>query len=288
MARVAVLTGGHSFQAEPFFAIFDALVPGQWTHVPSPDASEFFARLAHPEETDETDEIDEIDEIDVVVFYDMPGIHFTRSNVTSDVPATFTDPSADVVRGFHRLMERGVGMVFLHHAAASWPTWNEYAEIVGARFHYQPGVLSGVRYPDSGYALEVAHHVSVVDQSHPVCAGLGAGFDVTDEVYCFPVFTHSIVPMLRTSFPVGDSSLFSSADRAIRGNRNSNEGWSHPPGSDLVGWVKSAGVAPVVYLQCGDGPKTYANESFRRVLSNAIYWAASDEARTWAASRTLS
>ena len=29
-------------------------------------------------------------------------------------------------------------MIFLHHAAAGWPTWSEFAEIIGARFHFLP------------------------------------------------------------------------------------------------------------------------------------------------------
>ncbi len=49
--------------------------------------------------------------------------------------------------------------------------------------------------------------------------------------------------------------------------------------------MKHAGNAPVAYLQFGDGPDTYADASFRRVLSNAIGWAASPSARQWAVDR---
>ena len=59
---------------------------------------------------------------------------------------------------------------------------------------------------------------------------------------------------MRTTFDTADAANFWSADLAIRGRRDSNDGWSHPPGSDLVAWVTSAGRSPITYLQFGDGP----------------------------------
>ena len=67
---------------------------------------------------------------------------------------------------------------------------------------------------------------------------------------------------------------FYSADRAIRGERNVNDGWAHPPGSNLVAWTNSRPNSPVVYLQFGDGPQTYADPNYQQVLANAIRWAA--------------
>ncbi len=268
-SRVLVVTGGHRFEAAPFFAIFDAIAPRRWRHVSQPDALD----VLNPQGCHDAD---------VVVFYDIPGLRFTGG----DPPAEMWAPPASFAGGFRGLLDRGIGMVFLHHAVAGWPLWEEYAEVIGARFHYQPGTLRGVEYPDSGYVFDVTHHVSVVDPTHPICAGLGSGIDLTDELYCYPVLTDSVVPLLRTSFPVDDPSQFSSADAAIRGRRNSNEGWTHPAGSELVGWVKSARRSPVVYLQFGDGPVTYSDPSFRLVLSNSIAWAASDDARVWAAARS--
>jgi uncharacterized protein len=267
--RALVVTGGHRFEAAPFFAIFDAVVPGRWHHVAQPDALDVL-------------NLDGCKDVDVVVFYDIPGLRFTGG----DPPAEMWPPPVSFIEGFRALRNRGIGLVFLHHAVAGWPLWEEYAEAIGARFHYQPGTLRGVAYPDSGYVFDVTHHVSVIDPTHPICAGLGTGFDLTDELYCYPVLTDSVVPLLRTSFPVGDTSQFFSTDAAIRGRRNSNDGWTHPAGSDLVGWVKSAGRSPVVYLQFGDGPTTYTDPSFRRVLSNSMAWAASDDARVWAAARS--
>ena len=176
-------------------------------------------------------------------------------------------------------------MVFLHHAVAGWPAWEDYAHIVGGRFHYQPALLDGVAYPDSGYRFDVAHRVEVIDPAHPICEGLGDGFTITDELYLFPVLTDEVVPLLRTTHAVDDPSQFWSSDLAIRGRRDANDGWTHPQGSDLVGWVKHSGNSPVAYLQFGDGPQTYADTNYRRVLANAIAWASSDAAHMWARAR---
>lgn len=268
--RVLLVTKGHPFEREPFFAVFDADHGISWTHVEQPAAAHLF-------------DPDRLAEFDVVVFYDMPGIRFTGG----EPPVRFLDPPADFVRGFREVLETGKGMVFLHHAVAGWPAWEEYARVIGGRFHYQPAELRGVRYPDSGYRFDVHHHVEVLAPDHPVCDGLGDGFDLTDELYLFPVLEDDVVPLMRTTFGVRDPSQFWSADLAIRGRRDSNEGWTHPAGSDLVGWVKSAGHSPVVYLQFGDGPATYADPNYRKVLGNAMRWAASREAHEWARAITI-
>ena len=266
--RVLLVTKGHPFEREPFFEVFDADAGISWTHVEQPAAEALF----HP---------DRGAPWDVFVMYDMPGITFTRA----DPPVLLTEPSAEYVAGFDALLASGKGMVFLHHAIAGWPTWPGYAEIMGGRFLYQPGELRGEQRSDSGYRFDVAHHVDVIEPTHPVCAGLGTGFDIVDELYCFPVFEAEVVPLMRTTFAVEDPAQFSSADLAIRGTRNSNAGWVHGPGSSLVAWAKHAGRSPVVYLQFGDGPATYANTSYRRALGNAIRWTASREAHAWARAR---
>jgi hypothetical protein len=267
-AQVVVLTGGHPYVAAPFFEVFDAICPGRWEHRSQPAA----ASTLSP---------DGCRGAEVIVLYDMPGITFTRS----EPPATFPEPSEETRAGLTALLEAGIGLVAMHHAIAGWPAWPRYAEIVGGRFHYQPAELLGRAYPDSGYRFDVTHHVEVLAPDHPVCAGLGEGFDLTDELYLAPVMEDRVVPLLRTTFDMGDPSRFFSADLAIRGRRDANEGWTHPRGSDLVGWAKHAGSSPLVYLQFGDGPVTYADASFRRVLANAIEWVATPEAHAWARAR---
>lgn len=250
------MTKGHPFDAPAFFAVFDSMPGVEWTHVEHPEALE----LVEP---------DRASEFDVFVMYDMPGITFTRA----DPPAVFAVPPPGYREAFERLLDDGKGMVFLHHAIAGWPAWQRYAEIVGGRFHYQPATFAGVEYPDSGYRHEVTHEVEVLDPSHPICAGIEPRFTLTDEVYLFPVLEDAVNPIMRSTYDfVADN--FYSADRAIRGTRNDRTGWHHPRGSNLVAWTKTVGSSPVAYIQFGDGPETYADPNFRRIVSNAIGWAA--------------
>ena len=253
--RVLLVTKGHPFEREPFLAIFDHLTDTgaiSYEHVEHPEAQQ---RL-HPER---------LGAIDAIVFYDMPGLQFTRA----DPPLLLEPPSDELQRGFEGLLDAGVGMVFLHHAIASWPMWHRYAEIVGARFHYGPGELWGTPWPDSGYLLEVDHTVEVLAPDHPVCAGLPPTFQMHDELYLIPPVLPGVTPLLRTRFSMTDDHFFS-ADAAIRGRINSRDGWTHPAGPDLIGWTHVVQRSPVVYLQPGDGPSSYADPNVRRLISNAI------------------
>ncbi len=272
MARVTLITKGHPFDRDAFLGVFDALVTdadapvSSFRHVEHPEAQACFAgEPAHDE---------------VVVFYDMPGLTFTGAD-----PPLRIDPPPPALQGeLCARLEAGQGMVFLHHAIAGWPGWDLYAEIVGGRFHYQPAELAGVAYPDSGYCHEVDHEVEVLQPDHPLAAGLPERFRLRDELYLFPVFEDRVDPIFRSGHDFVDTNFWS-ADRAIRGSLHDREGWSHPAGSALVGWVKHAGNSPVAYLQFGDGPETYADVHYRRALANAIGWAATPEARAWARAR---
>ncbi len=257
--RVAVVTKGHPFDAAAFFGIFEAMDGVSWTHVEHPEALELV-------------EDDNAARYDVFVMYDMPGIRFTGS----EPPVEFVEPPAGYRAKFADLLERGKGMVFLHHAIAGWPTWDEYAGVIGGRFLYRPDVVRGTAWPDSGYRHDVTHTVEVLDPTHPICRGVDARFEITDEVYLYPVFDEAVRPLMRSTFEFVDTNFYS-ADRAIRGRRNDRTGWYHPPGSSLVAWTKTVGASPIAYLQFGDGPETYADPTYRRILANAIHWAAAPD-----------
>ena len=55
------------------------------------------------------------------------------------------------------------------------------------------------------------------------------------------------------------------------------------PGSNLAGWVKVAGRTPIAYLQNGHDRTAWENPAYQTLVLNAIKWAASKEAKTWAA-----
>jgi uncharacterized protein len=260
--KVLVVTAGHSFEAEPFFAMFDADKGIAWEGVEQPEAMACFG----PEQAGRWD---------AIVMYDMPGLRFV------DGETIFVDPPEDFQRRFIGMLEVGQGFVFLHHAMSAWPSWPAYADIIGGRFHYTPAELHGTMWPDSGYHFDVTHHVSVLDRGHPVCAGVDDGFELTDELYMVPILEEGLQPLLRTDAPM-TSDHFYSAALAIKKRYNDRSGWTHPPASPLLGWVKTAGRSPLVYLQPGHGPSAYGNANYRRLVANAIRWVASPDAHRWA------
>lgn len=251
--EVLLITGGHAFNREPFLAAWQSEHGLHVTHLEHPAATDAIAsgRAA---------------EFDAVVFYDMPG-------VDSRGPAKPTRLPPGVQEGFERLTRSGMGLVFLHHALASWPAWEGYAELVGGRYHFWPGRLRGVDWPDSGYLHDTAHELTVVAGDHPVTAGVARTFTVHDELFLCAVLEDSVTPLVRSGFDFR-AEYFYSTGRAMRGHMYDREGWSHPHGSNTVGWVREQDAARVVYIQPGDGVGSYGNPNIRRLWFNGVRWAA--------------
>ena len=262
--NILLVTKGHPFERDAFFGLFDAMNVN-WTHVEQPAARVFFS----PEFAAD---------YDALVMYDMPGIQFG-----ADGPV-FEAPPEEYKNKFLSLLDDGKGMVFMHHAIAGWPAWPEYAEIIGGRFLYLAAEIRGEMKPDSGYHHKVAHKIDVV-MDHPVTRGLPSEFSMTDELYLSEVFTGSIEPLLTSDYQFTRDNFYSATLAVKEGKMFDNEGWDHPTGSNLVGWIKHYGNSPIAYIQGGDDAEAYSNEHYQKLLENAIHWAASDDALTWAKNR---
>jgi hypothetical protein len=189
---------------------------------------------------------------DALVLYDMPGLDFAAPERPG-----YVEPDAAFKAGLLAMLDQGKGVVALHHAIAGWPAWPEYAELL------------------------VEHKVTVLDPAHPVVAGVPARFSLTDEIYLGEVFDDLVHPLLASSAAFTRSGFYS-ATLAVNGQMYSNAGWEHADGSNLIGWTKRARNSPLVYLQPGDGPATYEDPNYRRLVENAIRWVASPEALAWA------
>jgi type 1 glutamine amidotransferase len=150
--------------------------------------------------------------------------------------------------------------------------------VLGGRYHYAPASLRGRSWPDSGFRY-ARYTVRVTAFDHPVCAGVG-DFELSDELYCCPVFSSEVVPLLRADAPAGP---FRETYHEVLGTPRAGPAWEHPPASDLIGWAKAAGRSPVVYLQPGDGAETFGHPAYRRLVGNALEWVSSASAREWAA-----
>ncbi len=265
--NVLVAAKGHPYQRDPFMAMFDTLPGIACTLVEQPAVQ----RLMNPAG---------MAGFDALVLYDMPGLDFSASPSPG-----YVEPEAGFKAGLLALLDEGKGVVALHHAIAGWPAWPEYAELLGGRFLYRPGPLRGAERPDSGYRHDVDHEVTALDPAHPVAAGLPERFGLTDELYLSEVFEESVHPLFSSNAAFTRDQFYSAA-LAVGGAMFSNAGWRHADGSNLVGWAKAARQSPLVYLQPGDGPATYENANYRRMIENAIRWVASPPAHAWARERT--
>jgi type 1 glutamine amidotransferase len=264
-AEQALLTiaRGHPYDREAFAGLFEGLQEYNVSHVEQPVAQKLLsAQTANA--------------FDAIVCYDMPGVDFTAQ----DDPPGLVEPDPEFVKNYLAMLEAGIGIVFMHHSLAAWPAWEQYAEIIGGRFHYRPATLRGTQWPDSGYIHQITHTVSKVAE-HPVLEGIPSSFEITDELYLCPVFDEDVIPLLRSDYSYDDSNFYSAA-RAIVGDMNVRDGWEHPQGSNLVGWVKRYGNSPIVYLQGGDDAVAMNNEHFQKLLHNAVRWVSSEAAHAWA------
>lgn len=248
MARsLLVLSGGHPYEAGPFDALLHSLGDWEITH------------LVHPEDGEAGAAAATIAAADGLLFYDMAGYAFGEGKVVT------RPPSAALREAITARFASGRGAVAMHHALAGWAEWPEWHEWLGGQFHYQPGAHG----PDSGYRHDVAYTAQVV-ADHPVTRGLPATFPVTDELYLCPVDEAAIAPLVRAEGFAFTRDNFYSAAQAVAGAMFSNQGWDHPPGSNCIAWESRKCTAPLVYLQCGDGPATYANPHVRQLLRQAL------------------
>jgi type 1 glutamine amidotransferase len=261
--NILISAKGHPYLRDPFMATFEAMDGVACTLVEQPAA----AGLMTPEG---------LRSFDALVLYDMPGLDFRSAD-----PPGLVEPPPSVKDGLRALLQSGKGVLALHHAIAGWPAWREYGDWLGGRFLYRPAEAQGRACPDSGYRHDVAYAAEGLAPDHPVLEGLPHRFAMTDELYLYEVFEDGKTPLLRADHGFSREGFYSAA-QAVQGRMFSNDGWEHADGSDLIGWVKRALRSPLIYLQPGDGPPTYENPHYRRLLENAIRWVASPDALAWA------
>ena len=156
-----------------------------------------------------------------------------------DMPQQITEEQKRNLMEFART---GRGIVVLHHALASFQGWAEYRELIGGKYF-----LKGEgEQRASQYQHDIEMRVRVADQQHPVTRGL-SDFEIHDEGYKHIWVSPQARVLLTTEHP--------QADRALA-------------------WISPWKEARVVTILLGHGEEAYANPSFRRLVIQAIRWAA--------------
>ena len=165
--KILIVTGGHDFDRESFFQMFDSFNNMTYTE------------LIHPEARVQLGTID-LASFDAVVFYDMP--------------KTITDEEK---KSYYRLLSAGKGLLFLHHAICAYQEWPEFESIVGGKYYEKK---KDDKFGASSYQHDVDFYVQMVHTSHPVIKGMKE-FVLHDEVYGNLEVLPEIFPLLSTDHP---------------------------------------------------------------------------------------
>lgn len=168
--RVLIITGGHEFERQPFFAMFDAMPGVTYSSVEHPAVNALYASPA-------------LQKVDVLVFYDM------NQAISTEQKAAFL-----------AVLKLGKGVVFLHHSLASYQAWEEFAAIRGGKYVLPELLPEDQKEKASTYQHDVHVNVQVVNPQHPVTHGL-ADFVLHDEVYGNYEVRPDVASLLRTDHP---------------------------------------------------------------------------------------
>lgn len=169
--RVLLVTGGHSFEKEPFLDLFKSFSDVTFTHVEHTNVHALFTPAAAKD-------------FDVLVLYDM---------------WQKIDEAAQT--NFVNLATSGKGVVALHHSIADYNEWDSYADLVGARYYLRPKTINGEAKARSQYQHDVQIKVKIADAQHPVTRGV-QDFVIHDETYKGFDVAKDAQPLLTTDEPL--------------------------------------------------------------------------------------
>lgn len=212
--RVLLVTGGHGFKREPFLQMLrdDELI--EFQEAENGASAKAFER-------------DDLSSYDVFLLYNM------TQNITDRQKENFL-----------HAIDRGVGLVVLHHALVSYQQWPEYERIIGGRYP-EDQKHRGKVTPALGYRHDVDVPKTIVAKRHPITQGL-ENFVIRDEIYWGYRVSQDVTPLIATT---------------------------HAESGNPLGWVRQEGDALIVFIQLGDSPTAYRNPNYRRLLSQSIQWA---------------
>jgi len=174
--KIAVVTGGHGFEKEPFLEMFSAYDDIEYVHLHQEDESEIFENIDNWP-------------YDVIVLYNM------SHKISEKRQANFL-----------RLLNNGVGVVSLHHSVAAFKDWPEYRKIIGAKYYLEDTVEDGVFHRKCKYKHDVNIPLHIVDKTHPITRGM-SDFVVLDETYKGSDFEPDNQVLITTDEPTSDRTI---------------------------------------------------------------------------------
>lgn len=167
--KVLVVTGGHGFETNSFFRVFEENLEIMFTKVTQGKTSTAYDRS-------------DLLTYDCIVLYDMV------QNITDAQKAKFIS-----------LFDKGIGLVVTHHAIVSYQSWPEFERIIGGTYP-EPQDQRGKVTDAMGYQHDVDVPVVIVAKNHPVTAGL-KDFMINDEIYWGFRTRPDATPLITTTQP---------------------------------------------------------------------------------------
>lgn len=212
--NAAVVTGGHAYDQKAFPPLFEGHDGIDFTFEAQKDHSELFEDIENWP-------------YDVIVFYSM----------TQEI-------SEKRRKNFQVLLDRGVGIVALHHTFGAFPAWPEFADIIGVRYTFEEVTMDSVTHAPSTYRHDVDFTVQIEDDSHPITRGL-EDFEIHDETY--------------------KGCLFKADNHALLTTK-------HAASDPVIGWTRSYRNARICTIQPGHGSGIFADATYRELVARAVRW----------------
>lgn len=139
------------------------------------------------------------------------------------------------------LGESGQGIILLHHALLSFPKWDLWTQVSGVKVRCEDGVFE--------YHQNETVQEHIVNTEHPVMDGVG-DFSLVDETY-----------IIGEPEETGNTILITT-DNAVSIKK--------------IAWTRTYKNSRVFCYASGHDNCSYGDESFRRIIHNAIRWTARD------------
>jgi len=208
--------GGHSFDEKNMYAMLDSFGDVTYDKAEMPKALDLFRPGLE-------------EKYDCIIMYDSYKFPFTQEQ---------TDQ-------FKALLEKGIGLVVLHHSLWGFNGWAEFAEITGGQFFFKDGYkIRDVEYKQSTWAHGQMVRVTVADKNHPITRGID-DFTLTDEIYG-KGFIHPDAHVLWTT--------------------------DHPNSERVVAWTWKYAKSHVFSTLQGHDNHAYGHPAFRQSVHRAIRW----------------
>jgi len=212
--RVLIVTGGHDFERKQFFEVFESYPDVAFTEVIQPAANALI-------------DSKEVNKFDVLVFYDM------YQEITEEQKSAYL-----------QLLEKGKGMVFLHHSLVSYQEWDEFLNIVGGRYYLSSSLSEADQDKVSDYSHDENMHITIKDEAHAINKGL-EDFTIRDETYA----NYEVLPEVHVLLTT-----------------------DHPKSTTAIAWCHEYRASRVVYLQLGHDHHAFEHPKFRKFLHQSIDW----------------